>query len=182
MLHKLGHNNPKLKLVVASFLMLFLELAIIRWSGSNVIYLSYFTNFILLGSFLGIGIGFLRAKSSISMFRLAPLALIAYIVFVHLFPVTIVGSTSQLIYFGNFGQTGLPEWVTLPVIFLMVAFVMETVAEDVARRFREFGSLDAYRLDIIGSISGIVVFSILSCLLLYFIPHRIPQYNLYPVL
>ena len=44
--------------------MLFLELAIIRWSGSNVLYLSYFSNFVLLGSFLGMGIGFLRRARS----------------------------------------------------------------------------------------------------------------------
>ena len=39
--------------------MLFLELALIRWLGANVLYLGYFSNLILLGSFLGIGLGFL---------------------------------------------------------------------------------------------------------------------------
>ncbi len=34
-----------LRLVLLSFLMLFVELALIRWAGSNVIYLSYFSNF-----------------------------------------------------------------------------------------------------------------------------------------
>ena len=51
-----------LRLVILSCLMLFVELALIRWTGSNVVYLSYFSNFVLLGSFLGIGIGFLRGK------------------------------------------------------------------------------------------------------------------------
>ena len=50
------------RLVLLSFLMLFVELALIRWSGSNVVYLAYFSNFVLLGSFLGIGLGFLRAR------------------------------------------------------------------------------------------------------------------------
>ena len=50
-----------LRLLLASALMLFLELALIRWSGSNIVHLSYFSNFVLLGSFLGIGVGFLRA-------------------------------------------------------------------------------------------------------------------------
>ena len=57
----LVHGRPRLFLL--SFLMLFVELALIRWLGANVIYLSYFSNFVLLGSFLGIGIGFLRARS-----------------------------------------------------------------------------------------------------------------------
>ena len=54
--------NDRLRLVLLSFLMLFVELALIRWAGSNVVYLSYFSNFVLLGSFLGIGLGFLRAS------------------------------------------------------------------------------------------------------------------------
>ena len=41
------------RLVLGSALMLFLELALIRWLGSNVVHLSYFSNFVLLGSFLG---------------------------------------------------------------------------------------------------------------------------------
>ena len=60
---------PRLRLVLLSFLMLFVELALIRWTGSNVLYLSYFSNFILLGSFLGIGIGFLRARARVDLFR-----------------------------------------------------------------------------------------------------------------
>src|SRR5881628_1655393 len=42
------------RLVGASALMLLVELALIRWTGSNVLHLSYFSNFVLLGSFLGI--------------------------------------------------------------------------------------------------------------------------------
>ena len=38
-----------LRLVILSCLMLFVELALIRWTGSNVVYLSYFSNFVLLG-------------------------------------------------------------------------------------------------------------------------------------
>ena len=52
------------RLMLASTLMLFLELSLIRWSGAQVVHLSYFSNFILLGSFLGIGLGFLRANRS----------------------------------------------------------------------------------------------------------------------
>lgn len=45
--------------MLASTTMLFVELSLIRWAGANVVHLSYFSNFILLGSFLGIGVGFL---------------------------------------------------------------------------------------------------------------------------
>jgi hypothetical protein len=36
------------------------ELALIRWTAANNIHLAYPTNFVLIASFLGIGIGFLR--------------------------------------------------------------------------------------------------------------------------
>ncbi len=55
------------RLVAAASLMLFVELAFIRWLGSNVIHLSYFSNFVLLGSFLGIGAGFLISRKSWSI-------------------------------------------------------------------------------------------------------------------
>src|ERR687894_4530 len=74
--------SDKLRLILLSFLMLFVELALIRWSGSNVLYLSYFSNFVLLGSFLGIGIGFLRAGARRPLFPLAPIALTLLVAFV----------------------------------------------------------------------------------------------------
>ncbi|TMB64713.1 MAG: spermidine synthase, partial [Chloroflexi bacterium] len=61
----------RVRLLALSFLMLFVELALIRWMGSNILYLSYFSNFILLASFLGIGLGFLRADARRHLFPFA---------------------------------------------------------------------------------------------------------------
>src|SRR5438309_11105736 len=93
-------GSPRLRLVALSFLLLFLELALIRWTGSNVLYLSYFSNFVLLGSFLGIGVGFLRARSRKNLFPFAPVLLAALVAFVLAFPVEIDRSGSSLLYFG----------------------------------------------------------------------------------
>jgi spermidine synthase len=154
---------PKpLRLVLLSCLMLFVELALIRWTGSNVVFLSYFSNFILLGSFLGIGIGFLRGRARHNLFRFAPILLLVFVAFVLIFRVQVDRSGSELIFFGGFGMSGLPSWITLPAIFLAVAVIMEMIAEGVARTFIEFEPLEAYRYDIAGSILGIVAFSVLS--------------------
>ena len=64
------------RLVLASFVMLFAELALIRWVSAYQIYVAYFTNFVLLASFLGIGVGFLRASRRTD-FRWAPAAFAA---------------------------------------------------------------------------------------------------------
>jgi SAM-dependent methyltransferase len=154
--------SDKTRLFILSFLMLFIELALIRWLGSNIIYLSYFSNFVLLGSFLGIGVGFLRAQAKVRLFPWTPIALAYLTAFVYLFPVEIDRSGSDLIFFGNFTRTGLPTWITLPVIFIAVATVMAMVAEEVARMFIRFEPLGAYRLNIVGSIAGIAAFSLLS--------------------
>ena len=55
--------RERAKLVFASFLMLFVELALIRWVTANNVYVTKATNFVLLASFLGIGIGFLVGKT-----------------------------------------------------------------------------------------------------------------------
>jgi hypothetical protein len=51
--------DPRLRLLLSSALMLFLELALIRWTAANIVHLGYFSNFVLLGSLLGVGVGFL---------------------------------------------------------------------------------------------------------------------------
>ena len=147
--------------------MLFVELALIRWSGALVIYLSYFSNFVLLGSFLGIGIGFLRARARVNLFPWAPVALALLILYVRVFPVEVIrtGNTGIIFFgYGTFHASGPPTWVTLPIVFLAVAAVMATIGEGVARTFIPFRPLDAYRLDIAGSIAGIAAFSLLSFL------------------
>ena len=155
-------DRPRLQLVLLSGLMLFVELALIRWSGSHVIYLSYFSNFVLLGSFLGIGLGFLRGRASTDLSRYAPAALALLVGAVMMLRIEIDRSGSQLIYFGGFEASGLPIWIVLPIVFVAVAGVMALIGEAVARTFASFAPLEAYRLDITGSLLGIIGFTLLS--------------------
>ncbi len=154
-------SRLRLRLVGLSFLMLFLELALIRWAASNNIHLAYLTNFVLLASFLGIGIGFLRVRRSPDLFPFTPLALAAMVAFVALFPVVL---TNEGTLEGAFGMEPLPRWVTLTVLFVLTVAVMACIGQGVARAFVQFEALEAYRLDILGSIGGIVVFSVLAFL------------------
>ncbi|MEA2558086.1 MAG: hypothetical protein QOG88_1624, partial [Actinomycetota bacterium] len=156
--------TDRLRLVLASFLMLFTELILIRWSGANIVFLSYFSNFVLLGSFLGIGVGFLRARSKVDLFRAAPVVMAFFIAFVLKFPVVIDRSGSTLVFFGSLTERGLPMWVMLPIVFSAVALIMACIAQGVGRLFGRFDPLEAYRLDILGSVLGIAAFSLLSFL------------------
>jgi hypothetical protein len=144
--------------------MLFVELALIRWAGENVLYLSFFANFIVLGSFLGIGIGFIRAGKGNPIYRWSPLVLASLISLTAAFPVEIDRTGDGLIYFGEYTKSGLPAWLVLPVLFIMVAAVMATIADGAARLFRHFEPLTAYRLDILGAIAGTAAFGALAFL------------------
>ena len=142
--------------------MLFVELALIRWTAANNVHLAYLTNFVLLASFLGIGIGFLRAKHGPDLLPWAPVALAVTTVWVLLFPVYVRLQDAH--FTGAFGWPAVPRWISLAATFLLTVGVMATIGNGVARQFVRFAPLEAYRFDILGSIAGIVVFSLLAFL------------------
>jgi hypothetical protein len=152
------------RLVLGSTLMLFLELALIRWLGSNVVHLSYFSNFVLLGSFLGVGLGFLIARRSWSLLPAGPVILVVLVAATLLAPVTIDRAGDQVIYFTSLSTTGPPAWLALPLIFVLVAAVLAAPSEVVGRCFGELRPLTAYRWDLVGSLIGISSFTLLSFL------------------
>ena len=161
---QIGVLSARMRLIVASALMLFVQLALIRWSGANHVHLSYVSNLILLASFLGIGLGFLRARKPRDLGRYAPVAVLVLIAFIFFFPARIEGSSSELIFFTEVKPTGLPTWVTLPLVFRVVAFAMTLLGEITGRAFLEFTALDAYRWDIVGSLSGTLLFTLVAFL------------------
>jgi hypothetical protein len=152
------------RLVFASFLMLFVELALIRWITANNVFVTEATNLILLASFLGIGIGFLNARSGRDYLRWAPVALLALIAFVLIFPV-IMHSTGGPTPFRGIGRMpALPKPLSFTAVFVLTVAVMAGFGQAAARVFVGFRPLSAYRLDILGSIAGITLFSVLSFL------------------
>ena len=154
----------RIRLIALAFLMLFVELALIRWLGSNVLYLSFFSNIVLLGSFLGVGLGFLWAsRRSTPLLRFTPLVLGALVLFVHFVPIHLTATGGQLIFFGSeLKPNGPPRELVLPAIFIAVAAILTCIGDGIGRTFQQLKNLDAYQFDLIGSIVGIVVFTFLS--------------------
>src|ERR687885_2486889 len=70
-------TDLRVRIFLLSFTLLFFELLCIRWIPAYVRYLSYFTNFILLASFLGIGLGILAARRDSFRFPSFPVMLLA---------------------------------------------------------------------------------------------------------
>lgn len=156
----------RIRLVVLCFLMLFVELALIRWLGGNILYLSYFSNIVLLGSFLGIGLGFLWShRSQHSLLPYTPLVFGLLVLVVHNVPVNVVATGGDLIFFGGeLKPDGPPREIVLPVIFLAVAALLACIGNGIAVTFQKMRNLEAYQFDLVGSIIGIAVFTLLSFL------------------
>jgi hypothetical protein len=144
--------------------MLFVELALIRWVSANNVFVNSATNFVLLASFLGIGIGFLNARAKRDYVRWTPVALLLLVGFVIAFPVVVVTVSGPNPYHGVGNMHALPQPLSLAIVFVLVVGVMAGIGQAVARTFVRFRPLNAYRLDILGSIAGIAVFSLLSFL------------------
>ena len=152
------------RLVLASFLMLFVELALIRWTAANDIFLAHLTNFVLLASFLGIGIGFLLARSERDLFPFGAPALAVLVGFLLAFPVQTVDGPHGWMPGGALGMPALPRWVSMSAVFLLTVAVLACLGQEVGRTFARFAALDAYRLDVLGSLAGIALFAGVSFL------------------
>ena len=138
--------NVRARLVLSSGLMLFIELALIRWLSANVVHLGYFTNFVLLGSFLGVGLGFLGWDRDRGQPYYFPIVLALLVAFVRRSSrSTVDRAGSEIIFFTSLTTSGPPAWLVLPVIFCAVAVVLAGPGELVGACFTQLPRLEAYR-------------------------------------
>jgi SAM-dependent methyltransferase len=169
-----------LELFVISFLILFLELACIRWFGSTVIFLTFFTNIVLMACFLGVSVGCLAAGRRWSFMNgFLPLLLVAVGAACAVFwgyqqfsqvMIDVGGQQSpQLIYFGTDARRRDPTRFVIPMevlagaFFVLIALVFVGPGQELGRRFNAVSNRAvAYTVDIMGSLTGIAVFGVMS--------------------
>ncbi len=159
-------RRPGVRLVLTSGTLLFVELVLLRWIPANVTYIGFFANFLLMASFLGIGIGILLgrqfAKVSWSPFPGLLLLVIALILGAKL---DVQIRASNEIFFGlSESHAADANFVVLPLVFVLVAAVMGALALPLGSLLGSMPPLRAYALDIVGSIGGIGLFTGLSVL------------------
>ena len=144
---------------------LYLELAVIRFTGGEVLYLGYFSNFILISTFVGLGLGFLSINSRFAADRYLPFSLLFLFALVlsAKIDVDILRNHFGLFFFGTVkGRAGLPGALLLFVLFITVGMVFMGIGRRIALAFGRFQSLRAYSIDITGSLAGIIIFSLQS--------------------
>ena len=147
-----------------SFTILFFELLCIRWIPSYVRYLSYFNNFLLLASFLGIGLGMLSARRERFWFPPFPVLLALLVVIIAKTKFTLLIDSTQVLYYGIADQQSAQaeNFLVLPIIFGMVTLCFIPLARAFGKLFSQLKPLTAYTFDIIGSLAGIAAFSAMS--------------------
>lgn len=153
------------KLFLISFLILFLELVCIRWLSSYILYLGYFTNFVLLGALLGMGAGTLLAERPYNLVKWLPPLLFFFLVGALFTRAQVNPEAESVIYFTTeSGTVRLPAYILLPVIFVSVTVIFTLLSQPLGVLLTRFAPLKAYSINIAGSLAGIACFTLLSFL------------------
>jgi SAM-dependent methyltransferase len=171
-----------LNLFLTGFLILFLELASIRWFAANVIFLQFFTNVVLLACFLGMSCGCMAARQRRNWLSLFPvLALVTAVAAIGMIKIydnwaglaIDVGhqASPQEVFFGteyrnpDVAQFTIPIDVIVAVFFIFIALMFVGLGQVLGRAFDAYPNrVMGYTLNIGGSLVGIVLFSLISFL------------------
>jgi hypothetical protein len=174
-------DRPTLDLFLISWLILFLELTCIRWFPSHVMFLTFFTNIVLLACFVGMSVGCLAARNPTRYLDRTPLwlavatatGLLVEQFRMKLLQFIAIGNRANpdVVFFGaEAGDTmSLPFRVPLEVVagifFLLIAVLMVGPGQEMGRAFtRVPGRARAYSVNLLGSLIGIVTFAACSYL------------------
>ncbi len=157
------------RLAAYSFLILFFELALIRYLPANVRVFSFYINFVLIAAFVGMGAGLLAVRH-VERLRWLFLLLTVLVLglaywFANVFvraPVdpdeylwAIYATTSPTVT-----QLGILPTVTL--LFATCALFFVPLGALVGEEFDRFRPLVAYSLNVGGSLAGILAFALVS--------------------
>ena len=171
-----------LNLFLTGFLVLFLELACIRWFSAYVIFLQFFTNVVLIACFLGMSCGCMAARQHRDWLAYFPLialgtvaaALLMFSVYNFWTGLAIdVGqqASPQEVFFGteyrnpDAARFAVPIEAIAGVFFILVALMFVGLGQVLGRAFDAYPNrVLGYTLNIGGSVIGILSFSLLSFL------------------
>jgi len=169
-----------LNLFLVGFLVLFFELACIRWFAAYVVFLQFFTNVVLIASFLGMSCGCLAARKQrdwLGYFPfvalgtiLAALAVFKIYNYWSGLSIDVGGQASpQEVFFGteyrhpDVAQFVVPIEAVAGFFFVLVALMFVGFGQVLGRAFDFYPNrVMGYTLNIGGSLAGIVGFSAIS--------------------
>jgi spermidine synthase len=171
------------RLIIVGGAALFWELALIRWLGSCIRIVSYYTNLVLIAAFLGLGAGALLARRGRDLARWLPPCLcfvVAVAPFLGAFAHSNPAGTHEFVWIGaplgvqynplaehpltDLTGLSLPYWLLILFAYFAVAGVFLLFGEWLGVLFRRLPPLQAYSAEIGGSLLGVLLFALVSWL------------------
>jgi SAM-dependent methyltransferase len=170
-------GRARLDLFLISLLILFLELACIRWFPAHVLFLTFFTNTVLLACFLGMSLGCLAASHKRNYLTWTPLLLLlslAVSVTIELmrrklsgyFDVASQAKSPAFVFFGTESVSPDPGHFIVPIevvggfFFLLLTLMMVGPGQELGRALTRLPNrIQAYTINILGSLVGILLFA-----------------------
>jgi len=160
------------RLGLATFAILALELAIIRWMAQQIRIFAYLSNVLLMASFLGMGFGLAVGRRHPRLIHaalpsLAILsAILAYSQELHLVRISFPDPAlwlwgAEILRAGEVYAFNLMKAVGL---FVLVVWIFVCAGAAVAPLFASLKPLRAYNADLIGSLCGVIAMTIASAL------------------
>ena len=157
-------SGNRARLLLTSGTLLFVELLLIRWIPSEVRYIGFFSNFLLMASFLGIGVGILLGRRrDLDTIALFPIILVAVVWLITNNRLDLKVTDPNEIFFGLAESRAADvNFLILPLVFALVVAMMAALAIPLGPLLRSMPPLHAYGWDIAGSMAGIAGFTMLS--------------------
>src|SRR5918999_888441 len=147
------------RLAVYTLLILFFELAFIRYTAGHVRVFGFYLNFVLIAAFLGMGVGLLRADSAHRLKWLAvpaSLMLIGAIVYLAGGLIAVPRSESEHLWSvfleADDGRRAVPLLWAVVALFTLLALFFVPLGALVGAEFKRLAALHAYSVDIAGSL------------------------------
>lgn len=146
---------------------LYLELLVVRWTNAYVRNVGFFTNFLVVASFAGLGIGMLVARrfAKGTVLGLVPLLLLFYCGLVHVARPALAVIDPGALFWGDFDPSKSDATVTIsPEVFVCIAYAGVTIVfslfgHALGLAFASCPPLRGYAANIAGSLLGIVLFT-----------------------
>ena len=160
---------PRWRIAFLSFIILSLELALIRQIPAEVRVISYFTNLVLMASFFGLGLGcILQERRSLRWLLPGGLGLVFVFILAGRGLVVYEASHSVHFWLGNEQLPGqafrLPLLPAALAAFVSSALPFVALGQALARAMDRHPRLVAYGWDIAGSLLGTVIFALTAFL------------------
>jgi len=168
-----GGLSPSVKIAICTFGILALELALIRWTSTQMRAFAYFSNVVLISAFLGMGIGLALGRRWPGLIHWVlpmllvvgvPLAFAEELGLIHLKfpdPVQSIYLWDSIQYDRSLAVFGKSLGIFL-LVFTGIVAVFVFAGAPVGYLFGRTENLEGYAWDLLGSLAGVVVFTLVT--------------------